>query len=63
MVKIDNVPSHPDFAIFSDGRTRQAHDYPHSGICHVLGTGLEVVVVGCLWFVQCLFAGRESFGI
>ncbi len=26
-------------------------------------TGLEVVVVGCLWFVQCLFASRESLGI
>ena len=26
-----------------------------------LATGLEVVVIGCLWFVQCLFAGRESF--
>ena len=28
-----------------------------------LATGLEVVVVGCLWIVQCLFASRESFGI
>ena len=28
-----------------------------------LATGLEVVVDGCLSFVQCIFAGRESFGI
>ena len=28
-----------------------------------LPTGLEVEVVGCLWFVQSLFVGRESFGV
>ncbi len=39
-----------------------------NGVCEplalaALATGLEVVVVGCLWFVQYLFAGRESCGI
>ncbi len=30
--------------------------------CHwALATGLEVMVVGCWCFVQCLFAGRESY--
>ena len=35
------------------------------GFCEplALATGLEVVVVVCLWFIQCLFAGRESYGI
>ncbi len=28
-----------------------------------LATGFEVVVVGCFWFLQCLFAIRETFGI
>ena len=39
-----------------------------TGVCEplalaALATGLEVVIVGCLWFVQYLFAGHESFGI
>ncbi len=35
------------------------------GLCKPLAsaTGLEVVVVGGLWFVQGLVAGRELFGI
>ena len=28
-----------------------------------LATGFEVIVGGCSRFVQCLFAGRESFGL
>ena len=47
-------------AVIASLRETRPRDITQSECHWALATGLEVVFVGYLWFVQCLFAGRDT---